>query len=102
MILFGVDHSFKSKGRALDIVKAEGEDENHFDPNYFANGVRWGIPDLDGSERDYQTAYEVFRANGRRIFDATIDGKLDVFPKIGLDEARKLCGLGDDRDAKGI
>lgn len=90
VILFGVDHSFQFKGETSTYQKTSGPDHNHFDPNYFKSGTFWGTPDLDQSEVDYHKARIAYQAKGRKIFDATIDGKLTVFPKISLDEARKM------------
>lgn len=92
VILFGVDHSFAAKGPKQAIRRMEGPDPNHFDPNYFAKGTHWGLPDLEGSELAYRLARQAFEAAGRRILDATIDGKLEVFPKISVAEAKRLCG----------
>jgi hypothetical protein len=87
VLIVGVDHSFKAEGPAHDIARREGPDVNHFDPDYFKAGTYWGLPDLDGSERAYARARCEVEAAGRRIFDATIDGKLRVFPRIAIDEA---------------
>jgi hypothetical protein len=81
--LVGVDHSFKYEGKANDIKRFEGDDVNHFDPEYF-KGQLWGIPDLDSSEKAYKLADEMFKNDGRKIYDATINGKLDIFEKIDL------------------
>jgi hypothetical protein len=51
-------------------------------PNYFGKGVRWQLPDLDTSEVGYIMAREAFREAGREIVDATVGGKLTVFPKV--------------------
>lgn len=86
--LIGVDHSFKHDGKANDIQTYEGQDVNHFDPNYFKNQL-WGIPDLDSSEKAYKLADECFKADGRSIYDATIGGKLDIFKKVDIQEILK-------------
>lgn len=91
VILFGVDHSFLCQGIPNEIVKAKGNDKNHFDPNYFSNGQKWGLPNLTVSELAYRKAKEIFEKNKKTIYDATIGGKLQVFPKISVQEARKLC-----------
>ena len=93
VIIFGVDHSFQASGPANSIAVRKGEDVNHFDPNYFKAGSVWGVPDLDGSERVYHLARQAFEAVGRKVVDATIDGKLKVFPKASMDEARVLAGV---------
>lgn len=81
-ILIGVDHNFASKGDANKTVVSEGDDPNHFMPNYFGQGVKWQLPDLDTSEVAYIMAREAYRNAGREVLDATIGGKLTVFPKV--------------------
>ena len=81
-ILIGVDHNFTTKGPANTVVTSQGEDPNHFASNYFGKGFRWQLPDLAGSERAYRMARKAFRADGRQILDATVGGKLDIFPKV--------------------
>jgi len=80
-ILIGVDHNFVTKGPANATVTSAGDDPNHFSAKYFGKGFRWQLPDLEGSERAYQMAREAYQADGRRILDATVGGKLTVFPK---------------------
>ncbi len=93
VILFGVDHSFSCEGKANEIVKMEGSDPNHFDPNYFAEGQKWGLPNYELSELAYRNSKNAFEKDGRHVYDATINGKLDIFPKIGVEEAREICSL---------
>jgi hypothetical protein len=80
--LIGVDHSFESKGTANQTVVSSGEDRNHFSPNYFGKGFRWQLPDLETSEWAYRLADQAYLSAGRQVFDATIGGKLQVFPKV--------------------
>ena len=91
VILFGVDHSFNQQGNHYEYAKRSGRDENHFDPNYFKSGDWWGLPNLESSEVSYVMAREAFAADGREIYDASIGGKLTVFPKISVDEALQIC-----------
>lgn len=84
--LIGVDHSFKDKGNPHKVQVMKEDDQNHFDPGYF-KGHKWQLPDLAGSEVSYLRAKEAFDKNGRNIFDATVNGKLTVFPKIKFEEA---------------
>jgi len=81
VVLIGVDHSFSTTGPAHQLVTSGGTDPNHFDPNYFGKGYRWQLPDLEMSERAYGLAKTAFEAVGGRVVDATVDGKLTVFPK---------------------
>lgn len=81
-ILIGVDHNFASKGDANKTVVSDGDDPNHFMPNYFGKGVKWQLPDLDTSEIGYALARDAYRRAGREVVDATVDGKLTIFPKV--------------------
>lgn len=81
-ILIGVDHNFTSKGEANKLVVSQGDDPNHFMPNYFGKGVKWRLPDLDTSEVGYVFARDAYRQVGREVLDATVGGKLTVFPKV--------------------
>jgi hypothetical protein len=82
VILLGVDHSFSTQGRPNTTVVSPGEDSDHFSPLYFGRGFRWQLPDLEASERGYRLARAAFEEDGRRVLDATLGGKLTVFPKV--------------------
>jgi hypothetical protein len=82
VILIGVDHNFTTQGPANQAVVSQGDDPNHFSPNYFGAGFKWQLPDLDGSERAYRLARHAYESDGRRVLDATVDGKLTIFPKV--------------------
>ncbi len=85
VVLIGVDHNFKSKGKPNTTVVSEGDDPNHFDSSYFGKGFRWQLPDLDTSERAYLIAREAYRQDNRHVLDATVGGQLQVFPKVSYD-----------------
>ncbi|MEW6285267.1 MAG: 6-hydroxymethylpterin diphosphokinase MptE-like protein [Chloroflexota bacterium] len=82
VILIGVDHNFTSKGEANKTVVSSGDDPNHFDPRYFGKGFRWQLPDLETSELAYRMARQAYESAGRQVLDATVGGKLTVFPKV--------------------
>jgi hypothetical protein len=82
VILVGVDHRFQTRGTPNVPVVSQGEDPDHFSPQYFGKGFRWQLPDLEASERAYRLAGQGFEAAGRQILDATVDGALTVFPKV--------------------
>lgn len=85
VILIGVDHNFADKGipNTTEVRKAD-QDESHFHPAYFSKGIRWQLPDLKHSEFAYQLARQAFERDGRKIIDATVDGKCPVFPKVNF------------------
>ena len=82
VILVGVDHNYVTQGTPNQAVISPGDDPNHFAPNYFGKGFKWQLPDLEGSERSYQMARQAYAAAGRRLVDATVGGKLTIFPKV--------------------
>jgi hypothetical protein len=82
VILVGVDHRFQTQGQPNVPVVSQGEDPDHFSPDYFGKGFRWQLPDLAASEQAYGLAREGFEAAGRRVQDATVGGALTVFPKV--------------------
>jgi len=98
VVLIGVDHHFVTTGPVAgkvlpkpstdgrpDTVVSEGDDPNHFTPSYFGPGVTWELPDWVTMEHGYARARDHFERNGRRIVDATVGGKLTVFPKVSYE-----------------
>jgi hypothetical protein len=82
--LVGADHTFATKGPANKTVVSGEKDESHFDPNYFAGGVQWQLPDLFQSEVAYTMARDMYAAFGGRVVNATEGGKLEVFERQPL------------------
>lgn len=82
VVLIGVDHAYSTSGHPHETIVSAGDDPDHFDENYFGRGFRWQLPDLELSERAYHLAKQNFEADGREIVDATVDGRLEVFPKV--------------------
>jgi hypothetical protein len=91
VFLIGVDHSFKQTQNAENTTEVlKGEDENHFHPDYF-KGMKWHLADVKGNEVSYHMADYFFVRDERLILDATVGGKLDVFPKIAYEEALSMA-----------
>jgi len=82
--LIGCDHDYVTKGPSNKPVLSGENDPNHFDPHYFAGGVKWHLPDLLNSELYYTLARNVYKQAGRKVFNATVGGKLEVFERISL------------------
>ena len=89
IFLIGVDHNFVSVGLPNEKQFLAGSDPNHFDPNYFG-GKEWQLPDLQGSEASFNLAKFFYERDNRKIYDATIDGKLSIFQKISFNDALSL------------
>jgi len=85
VILVGVDHNYVTQGKPNATVVSEGDDPNHFHPGYFGKGYRWQLPDLIQWEEAYRLARRTYEADGRSVIDATIGGKLRVFPRVDYD-----------------
>lgn len=84
--LVGADHTFATKGAANKTVVSGAKDESHFDPNYFAGGMKWQLPDLFQSEVAYTMARDMFDAFGGSVVNATDGGRLDVFNRVELSQ----------------
>jgi len=83
VVIIGADHDFTEKGTPNTFeVRTESEDRSHFHPNYFPKGVKWQFPDLHRSEVGYRLAREAFEADGRKIYNATAGGKLEIFERL--------------------
>lgn len=82
VILIGKDHSYNISGTPHQSVESTGKEENHFIPGYYKKGMKWDVPDYKGEEFAYSLARVAFENDDRKIFDATLDGKLKIFDKV--------------------
>ncbi|NDY93411.1 6-hydroxymethylpterin diphosphokinase MptE-like protein [Ideonella livida] len=87
VVLVGLDHRYQYDGAPNEARVMQGADPNHFSGDYFGHGQSWDNPDLGRSEESYRVAQAQFEADGRRIWDATLDGACPVFPKTTLERA---------------
>jgi len=95
--MIGFDHNYKIPKSALisniratgfDITSTEN-DVNHFHKDYFGKGYRWHDPNVERMEIGFKKADEVFKKNGRKVFNATFGGKLDAFERVNYDNLFK-------------
>lgn len=90
--LVGVDASYSipadaalaGNGRVKAIDMAS-DDPNHFHPDYFGKGKRWHEPNVDVMLGAYAEARRATESRGVSIVNATVGGKLEVFPRIEYD-----------------
>jgi hypothetical protein len=83
VVLIGLDHNFVEKGVPNTTeIRQSDRDESHCHPDYFPKGIKWQLPDLYRSELAYAMARQAFERDSRRVLDATIGGKCNVFPKV--------------------
>lgn len=81
VVLIGKDHNYQLQGVPGQVVYATGNEADHAVKGYYSAGQRWRIPDYKGEEFAYAMARAAFEADGRRVIDATVGGRLQVFEK---------------------
>lgn len=82
--LVGCDHNFSGQANPNETLVSGQTDPNHFHPDYFAGGNLWQYPDLVASEFSYKMADEYYRQHGRKLYNATEGGKLELLERIDL------------------
>ncbi|MAZ45760.1 MAG: hypothetical protein CMD74_03520 [Gammaproteobacteria bacterium] len=88
IILVGVDADYDIPSDVttkaeygVEILDMGSDDPNHFDPDYFGKGYRWHDPQVDKMMDAYETARRALQASNQSIVNATVGGKLEVFPR---------------------
>ncbi len=64
------------------VITSTDQDPNHFHPDYFGKGYRWHKPDLDEMRESFREAKKVYETYGRKIYNATAGGKLELFKRV--------------------
>ena len=67
-------------------ITSKSDDPNHFHPDYFGKGFRWHEPRVERMERGFARARQVFEQDGRRVYNATAGGHLEVFERRNYSE----------------
>jgi hypothetical protein len=86
--LIGCDTNYSIPGNVIfeddknRLIVSTKDDPNHFHKDYFGAGKKWHAPNVDKMIFHYEQAKKVCDEYDVQIFDATVDGKLQVFPKI--------------------
>jgi hypothetical protein len=87
--LIGMDFDYKIPDSAIIeglSITSTTDDINHFHPDYFGPGKKWHDPDLEQVLTSYKKMKEVYKADGRKIINATKGGKLEVFERVDYDQ----------------
>ena len=79
-------HVLHPTGHANKLVQSDKKDVDHFDPNYFSGGENWQLPDLFESEVWYGRTRKIYEAFGRKVFNSTEGGMLEVFERTSLED----------------
>ena len=87
--LVGFDHSYEIPADAKvdgNTILSMSDDPNHFDSSYFGKGFRWHDPKVDRMELSYRKARQYFDRHGRKIYNATFGGSLEVFDRVDYED----------------
>ncbi len=71
-----------SVGGEKSLLTSTSDDPNHFHPDYFGKGRKWHQPHPDRMIQHYTWARDAFSPRGVNIVNATVGGKLEVFPRV--------------------
>ena len=80
--IIGKDHTYQVQSKANEENTVKEEDQNHFAKNYFLPGQKFDAPDHVMEEYAYRIAKDEFEKNNRKIYNATVGGKLEVFERV--------------------
>ena len=67
-------------------TSTKDDDPNHFCPEYFGQGRKWHNPQVHNMIWHYEMAHEATALYGRHVYNATVGGKLEVFPRVDFEE----------------
>lgn len=73
-------------GILLHLESTRDDDINHFDPRYFGAGKKWHNPNVPLMIEGYKDCKKAIEDRGRKIFNATAGGKLEVFERVRFEE----------------
>ena len=69
-------------GVGLYLTSTQNDDRNHFDKRYFGTGRKWRDPNTDRMIAGFEQCRAGAENSGRSIINATVGGRLEVFPRI--------------------
>lgn len=87
LILIGCDTNYvvapsvARDASGLALTSTADDDANHFDKTYFGGGRKWHDPQPDKMIAHYGHAKAALDAIGVRVINATVGGRLEVFPR---------------------
>jgi hypothetical protein len=94
--LIGCDTSYSIPQTAVgtsrngrDLVSTQDDDPNHFDRSYFGKNSKWHDPRVDMMVAHYEVAKSVCDSLNVEVYNATIGGNLEVFPRVDYESLFK-------------
>jgi hypothetical protein len=79
---YQVPKSVKFENGNSDLLISTKNDPNHFSPEYFGEGKKWHDPHVDRMIFHYKQAKKVCDEIGVKVYNATVGGNLEVFPRV--------------------
>lgn len=97
---YSVNPTVRQEGRKMDgvgllLTSTEDNDANHFDPRYFGKGREWHNPQVDKMLMHHAWAYEALEGAGIEVYNATVGGQLEAYPRVDFDSLFGGRGLRD-------
>ena len=68
------------------LISTQDDDENHFDKSYFGKGSKWHPPKVENMLFHYEQVKTICDELGVEVINATVGGKLEIFPRIDYKE----------------
>ncbi|MCG8457157.1 MAG: hypothetical protein MI919_12835 [Holophagales bacterium] len=93
--MLGIDLSYRLPERLEGPrIVSDGDDVNHFHPQYFGKGKRWHDPKVERMQASFEVAERALRERGKRLWNATAGGNLERVPRVPLETALRTPARG--------
>jgi hypothetical protein len=79
---YSVPKTVQAGKKEYELVSTQNDDPNHFSKNYFGVGSKWHDPHPERMIEHYQQSKEACDQLGVQVFNATVGGNLEVFPRV--------------------
>lgn len=76
--------NFENENTAL-LISTLDDDTNHFSNNYSGIGDKWSVPNVPLMVTQYMEAKKALEATNVKVFNATVGGELEVFPRVDFE-----------------
>lgn len=83
---YAVPASVKRDESGIALTSTANDDLNHFDASYFGDGRKWHDPQTDKMIMHYDYARQALDGIGVKVYNATVGGRLEVFPRRAFEE----------------
>lgn len=103
--LIGMDFSYvipDSHKRTGDVLLSDSDDPNHFHKDYFGKGKTWKDPKLERVGMNYRMAKIAYESTGRKIYNATVGGSLEIFERKNYYDLFDNVSVGGSESEMGV